>query len=623
MTLLAQFSPGALSKAHHQFDGPTHCTNCHIGRGGSNKFRCSACHAEIAARLTEKRGLHPVLMVGKRGDDACVKCHSEHNGSDFVPILWEVSLEEFDHRKTGYPLVGGHMRLECKRCHTPQHIAPEERKRIRVRDLNRTYLGLKPECLTCHQDEHRGQVGADCERCHTFTKWSDDTRFDHSKAKFVLTGAHSNTQCAKCHKAEIAADRAKPRIRYTGMPFERCQDCHQDPHKGTLSANCGSCHNDSNWKALRNVDLAFDHSKTKYPLVGMHRNVTCGKCHHGADFKTPVAHEVCGSCHKDSHRGQFLARADRGECASCHTVDGWKPTSFTVAAHAKSAYPLLGRHAALACAQCHRPAGEATLYRVKFQLCLDCHTDAHKGQFASAPHQNRCEDCHSVDRFTPANFVLARHRETRFPLEGGHTAVSCAECHKIMPGGRNVVAFHFPDQTCETCHVDPHQGQFAGRMRAASSANRRAGCEACHNVRSWRDTLAFDHSDTRFALTGAHKGVPCEQCHREAPVSAGLKRVVYRDTSRECTGCHEDVHLGQFRALTGGSQDCASCHDTGLWHQSRFDHNKAGFRLNGAHEKVPCAGCHKNRKEMRGRLVLFYAPTPKECSACHGPKTSS
>jgi hypothetical protein len=564
-------------------------------------------------------------MGGSRSDDACIKCHSEHNGKDFVPILWDVSRDEFDHRKAGYLLEGGHAHLECKRCHAPEHITPDARKTIRVRDARRTYLGLSRECLTCHQDEHHGQVGTDCAKCHTFTKWKDITRFDHSKAKFPLTGAHSTTPCAKCHKEESATDRVKPRVRYTGIPFARCQDCHQDPHKGTLSANCSSCHNDSNWKSLRNLERSFDHSKTKYPLIGKHLEVSCAKCHHGANFKAPVSHEFCKTCHQDAHGGQFLSRADQGECASCHKVEGWKPSTFTLAAHAKTAYPLLGKHAAVACDKCHRPAGKATQYRVKYQLCLDCHTDVHKGQFAGAPHKNRCEQCHSVERFVPANFSLARHRETRFALEGGHKAISCGECHKVLADGRNVAAYHFNDISCESCHFDPHRGQFAERMHSSlpkagttGGPTGKAGCEACHTVRAWRDVHGFDHSTTRFALTGAHKGVPCDQCHRATVASAGLKRVVYRDAPRECAECHEDIHLGQFRALTGESRNCAACHETGLWRPARFDHDKARFKLGGAHRDVPCAGCHKLRKEIGGRAILFYAPTPKECSDCHG-----
>ena len=71
--------------------------------------------------------------------------------------------------------------------------------------------------------------------------------------------------------------------------------------------------------------------------------VACADCHTHGDFKTPVAHALCADCHKDAHHGQFAARADKGECGACHTVEGFKPSTFTVAAHAATMYPLDGR----------------------------------------------------------------------------------------------------------------------------------------------------------------------------------------------------------------------------------------------------------------------------------------
>ena len=614
----AQFSPGALSKAHHDLDGPTHCTSCHIGAGGNRKFRCSTCHTEIGKRISEKQGYHARLMAGKSGEDACVQCHSEHNGKDFVPILWDVNVAEFDHRKAGYPLEGGHAGLECKRCHNASKIAPDLRKAIRMRDLNKTFLGLKRECLGCHQDPHGGQVGENCERCHVVAKWKDVSHFDHAQAKYHLTGAHQRVLCAKCHKSEPVAGSDKLRVRYTGMPFAQCQPCHQDPHKGSLAASCDSCHNDLSWKSVGRSATVFDHSKTKFPLLGKHVPLACDKCHKTADFKAPVAHQLCRDCHQDAHGGQLNARADHGECASCHTADGWKPSTYSVAAHATSGYPLQGRHVKVECAGCHKPAGKATLYRVKHTECLSCHVDAHKGQFAAAPHRDKCESCHTVQRWAPAQFTQARHNVMRFRLEGAHAAVSCNECHKVMPDGRAVPVYHFNDVTCSACHFDPHRGQFAERMKAAAGA-RGAGCEACHNTRIWSDVAAFNHDTSRFPLTGAHAGVTCAQCHRSSSVSTGLQRVIYRDTPRECAQCHEDAHAGQFSAITRNTQDCAQCHETGRWRQARFDHNRADFKLTGAHAEVSCKACHKLKREVAGRTVLFYKPTPKECSGCHAP----
>src|SRR5258708_31623008 len=38
----------------------------------------------------------------------------------------------------------------------------------------------------------------DCSVCHTTTNWQG-AKFDHSKTRFPLTGAHSTTTCAQCH----------------------------------------------------------------------------------------------------------------------------------------------------------------------------------------------------------------------------------------------------------------------------------------------------------------------------------------------------------------------------------------------------------------------------------------
>ena len=75
------------------------------------------------------------------------------------------------------------------------------------------------------------------------------------------------------------------------------------------------------WRGSRRVTSSrhFDHSKTKFPLLGKHAPLACDKCHKTADFKAPVAHVQCKACHQDIHGGQFAARADGGDCAGCHT----------------------------------------------------------------------------------------------------------------------------------------------------------------------------------------------------------------------------------------------------------------------------------------------------------------
>jgi hypothetical protein len=606
----AQFSPGPLSKAHHALDDPTHCTSCHVGGGGARKFRCLACHSDIRQRLAANRGLHPSLLQKGAPDGQCARCHSDHNGANFVPIRWDVSLDEFDHGKTGYALEGGHARLKCAQCHNPERITPDARRGILLKDLKRTYLGLGRDCSACHKDEHQGQLGAACDRCHTVATWKDVTRFNHATSSYPLTGAHQRTPCQKCHAPAASQDGGKMHVRYVGIAFAQCNACHQDPHRGAFTSPCSSCHNDTAWKPARNTNLAFDHSKTNFPLLARHAAVSCDKCHRTSDYKAPVAHDLCGACHKDVHGGQFLTTTGGADCARCHTADGWKTSTYTAAAHSKSAYPLIGRHAAVKCEACHKPAGAATLYRVAFRLCTDCHRDPHEAQFANAS----CEDCHTVDRFRPAKFPLTAHARTRFPLDGAHAAVACIDCHTSRAERPTTAVYRFGDLSCESCHQDPHLGQF--RTAVAGKPGASVGCAGCHTTGAWRDVSKFDHSATQFALSGGHRAVACDLCHKATSLSTGLQRGLFRGTPTKCSGCHADNHVGQFHTATQQAE-CDVCHNITKWRVAAFDHSRTGFPLIGVHDQVPCRDCHKNNREVNGRLVLFYKPTPKECSDCH------
>ena len=622
----AQISPGPLSRAHQSLSGPTQCTSCHKVGVGKADLKCLECHVEIAQRLAEQRGLHATLVAkGSTGRD-CARCHSEHNGPDFNLIQWDPSPKAFDHSKTGYVLEGKHAGLTCVQCHTPQHIRAAERGTILMKDLKRTFLGLSRDCLSCHRDEHRGQLGTNCLQCHTYSEWKGAPRFNHAQARYPLTGAHALVPCMKCHPT--TPEPAKF-VKYVGLAFEKCSACHADPHSGAFPNACESCHNTSGWHHTQ-AAARFDHSKTDFPLLGKHASVSCGQCHLAGNFKQKIAHQNCANCHKpDPHGGQFRQRPDRGECASCHTVEGFKPAQFGVREHAATQYPLEGRHAEVPCAKCHLPAGRATRYKISFARCTDCHSDPHNGQFTGQPHLNKCEDCHTVQGFQPSTFTLARHQSTRFPLTGGHVAVACVDCHKADDARRpgHAVPYRFEDRSCTACHVDPHRGQFLERMRKPNADGSLPGCEACHVVKSWRELSRFDHSTTSFKLLGAHRAVPCASCHKPEKPETSLKAVDFRSAPSHCENCHEEVHGGQF-AAPGQLTNCASCHNSTKWKPSLFDHETGStFSLQGAHQEVACALCHKTIREVNGKPVLFYKPTPRECAACHGsvpgPKRSS
>ena len=617
----AQISPGPLSRPHQSLNGATNCTACHKF-GSAATLKCLDCHAEIATRLAARKGLHATYNIPSGSSNDCSRCHSEHNGEDFPLIKWDIKT--FDHKLTGYVLEGKHAGVACARCHTAEHIAPAERATIKMKNLSRSFLGVPQTCSTCHEDPHKGRLGVNCSQCHNYADWKTVAigQFNHSKTRYPLTGSHAQVKCEKCH---APGTDGKPR--YTGIPFARCSDCHSDPHHGSFPQGCESCHNTESWKrvSLAAVDRNFDHSKTKYPLLGKHETVDCARCHAGGDFKKPVAFATCMDCHKpDPHNGQFSKRPGGPECASCHTVEGFKPSTFTAKLHATSAYPLDGKHFEVECAKCHIPKGKDTLFKIKFQRCTDCHKDEHDGQFAAAPYLNACERCHTLQGYKPSTFTLARHKETHFVLTGGHVAVPCSDCHKeqeyAQGTSKPVVFYHWKNLTCTTCHQDPHKGQFDKRMQQARADGTVAGCEGCHSTKSWRELSLFDHSKTSFPLVGAHKATACIDCHKPPNLETKLIAADFTAAPTRCDDCHADIHGNQF--VRNGVTSCVDCHNSAKWKPSLFDHDKrTAFALQGLHKNVRCEGCHKEMRMVEGKNVLFYKPTPKQCEGCHAPGT--
>jgi len=163
----AQISPGPLSKAHQSLTGTTQCASCHQFGTSTPTFKCLDCHKEIAGRLSGKHGYHSQIQMRNPNGKDCVRCHLEHNGEDFNLIHWEPSQKQFDHRLTGYNLEGKHAGVACEKCHMPAYMVPEERALIKMKDLSKSFFGLSQNCVTCHKDPHKGQLGNNCLQCQT------------------------------------------------------------------------------------------------------------------------------------------------------------------------------------------------------------------------------------------------------------------------------------------------------------------------------------------------------------------------------------------------------------------------------------------------------------------------
>ena len=149
------------------------------------------------------------------------------------------------------------------------------------------------------------------------------------------------------------------------------------------------------------------------------------------------------------------------------------------------------------------------------------------------------------------------------------------------------------------------------------------GCQACHSTKEWKDLTKFDHAHTPFPLIGSHRAVACADCHKPPNLELNMRHVDFAKAPVKCGECHDNPHADQFGAR---GRECESCHTSNKWKPSLFDHEKAGFPLQGGHEHVACTACHTLKKPVNGTEVLFYKPTPKACEDCHGadiPKTES
>jgi hypothetical protein len=466
----------------------------------------------------------------------------------------------------------------------------------------------RDDCASCHPD-HAGENFA-------LIVWPGGSQagFDHRQAGWPLAGRHARLRCAECHAVKFRVSPAAARFErragagWTGLET-RCTACHEDPHGGALPARCETCHDVERWTSTP----GFDHARTRYPLTGRHRDVTCDACHAAprlalrADARgravpryRPLPFAECSACHADPHAG----RLGTG-CARCHVTSGFATPNTRGFDHDRTRYPLRGAHRQTACDRCHDFSGRAAARRSPpaFGACTDCHRDPHTGTATLGGKVVDCDACHDLRGFAPATFTVVHHAATRYPLEGAHARVRCEACHGRRAGS---VVMRPAAARCIDCHRDPHNGPPGG------------DCGACHSVQAMRPSTVdvAAHARFTFALEGAHRAVPCAACHASM---SGARRSATTTISftaqRTCAGCHDTPHGAQFNARPDRGA-CDACHDAAAWRPAaRFDHEgDAAFSLAGGHARVPCARCHPPGDRSVDRV---YRPVSGKCETCH------
>ena len=506
----SQISPGDLAKVHAHLEGMSNCTKCHTMGSKISNDKCLACHTYIRDRINRQRGYHASSEVKGK---ACALCHNDHHGKNFQIIRF--NTVSFQHILTGFRLEGAHAKQQCINCHNSKLITD---KKIQYREG--TYLGLGNECNSCHSDYHQGTLGSSCSKCHGQEAFKPAVNFNHANTKFPLVGKHQTVECSKCHSTETIA--GKSFQKFAGIGHSNCTNCHSDIHQNKFGQNCAQCHSETSFHLIKN-NKSFDHDRTGFRLEGLHANVTCLSCHKRS-YTDPLRYDNCNDCHNDYHKGQFAVSGKSPDCKKCHTVNGFRPSLFTIDDHNKSNFKLTGSHLATACSDCHKKQNRWN-FAISGINCVDCHVDIHKSSISQNyyPNQN-CRVCHSESSWSDVHF---NHSSTHFQLTGEHLNVKCRECHFInSKNGPDQQKFAGLQGNCNNCHTDNHHGQF--------DKNGVTNCNRCHDSDNWK-AGKFNHNTTAFKLDGKHENLACAKCHK---LTANEKYVQYKIKNFRCEDCH-------------------------------------------------------------------------------------
>ncbi len=438
------------------------------------------------------------------------------------------------------------------------------------------------------------QFEAECERCHQPLKTTQD----------VL--------CMNCH-------------RRVSLQIESGQGTHASIENVNRCARCHADHRGETFDPTQSAFALFDHGRTAFILVRHQVNydttpMACEACHVSSqgEFTTPM--ENCLSCHGGKDPTFMLQHVqDFGQgCLDCHDGED-RMARFD---HQASDFPLDGKHANIACADCHAIARRLGTNQVSNDLkadlfshtpsdCVGCHLEPeiHLGMFTTD-----CVECHTTLSWSPANlegtpfehfsrsgFSLVRHKR-----DYADQPLICNDCHQ---GSLQ----NFDIQACVTCHAE-------GKERAAFMRKHQdqfgLECLSCHDgVDRMRD---FKH-ETAFPLDGQHAVLECEACH---------KGKVFAGTPKECVECHKEpkIHAGFF------GLKCYYCHTAEAWspaplriHRFPLDHGSEGeVECKVCHTDryvtYTCYGCHEHQSDaiIQGHMEKgILAVDIPNCIKCH------
>lgn len=406
---------------------PAACDNagCHLNAHTGHLFGmrdCAWCHSPAMPSMKQIRFDHESrLAIGRHDKLACFDCHTKargekaadmqcerchaaraHHGNRFQAFgkpprcavchpatSWSASA--FNHSANTKFALRGHYKLACRACH----------RGSRPDDFEDFHGDVA--CKDCHAhrtvhadaDHPNGKYTTDqCLNCHVpenlppLRPGSMLNVIHGVQGSFPLIRGHKAVACAECHVARSPAGK----LVFDGLSPTCGPACHEDVlHRGSLGTQCQGCHVPGIWDAL-----TFDHDRpfpaggsgrvASFPLRGQHRNVECVSCHPVRDYAAAGATCASSDCHgfSDAHRGHL-----GNDCGRCHAETG--EIRFD---HAKSSFPLDGKHRDVPCGDCHL----SITFKPRPRDCAGCHPVPafhRNGRSDLAWYDNNCGGCHT------------------------------------------------------------------------------------------------------------------------------------------------------------------------------------------------------------------------------------
>jgi hypothetical protein len=167
-----------------------------------------------------------------------------------------------------------------------------------------------------------------------------------------------------------------------------------------LSTACGTCHSTNpGWQPA-----SFGIHSNYYALTGAHAAIAnnCVVCHKGNYNSTP---NTCYACHSSDYNSTtnpaHSAAQFPTDCATCHTVSVWAPSTFN---HDSQYFPIYsGRHRGTwsKCSECHISTTNFAAFS-----CIICHehsnkanVDDHHSEIGNYVYNGTsCYACHPTGR---------------------------------------------------------------------------------------------------------------------------------------------------------------------------------------------------------------------------------